>query len=384
MDRQHTLDIADELFSLVSPSTLGRSITEDERVSESQWSCRAGGNRSNLRKPSATLCASQSSGLAWTAMVRGWRAASGERSGDRPRQLFWRSSTDGSSQKQPRTLETNPGVPARTLEESCAKTGLQRASRRISTVQPADYDAVAGLYDVYVTVDFDVPFFKAEALRASGPVLELTSGTGRLSLPLIEAGVDLTCVDGSRGMLDVLARKLAERNLSADIQCADVCSLTLAQQFELAILPFNAFMEIVGQERQRAALSAVFAWLRPGGRFICTLHNPAVRRRHVDGVLRVVGRFPFEDGNLVVSGFEQGGEPVVSRLQFYEYFGSDGRLAWKRSFPQEFELIERGAFEEMAISAGFRVLQLHRNYERAPFDPARSPFMIWVLAKPLA
>jgi len=97
-----------------------------------------------------------------------------------------------------------------------------------------------------------------------------------------------------------------------------------------------------------------------------------------------VGRFPFESGSLVVSGFEQGGEPVVSRLQFYEYFGPDGRLAWKRVFPQEFELIERRGFEEMAIAAGFRVSQLYGSYERAPFDPATSPVMIWVLAKPTA
>lgn len=62
-------------------------------------------------------------------------------------------------------------------------------------------------------------------------------------------------------------------------------------------------MEIVGEENQRAALAAVFACLAPGGRFICTLHNPAVRRAQVDGLLRVVGRFPADNGTLVVSGF---------------------------------------------------------------------------------
>src|SRR5690606_13901500 len=176
-----------------------------------------------------------------------------------------------------------------------------------------DYDSVAEIYDLYVTGDYDVSFFIEEAGKAAGPVLELTAGTGRLSLPLVEAGVRLTCVDVSRGMLDVLNRKLADRGLDAELVCADVCQLQLGARFELALLPFQSFMEIVGESRQREALSAVFASLVPDGRFICTMHSPAVRRRQVDGTLRVVGRFPVPDGSLVVSGFETGGRHVVHR-----------------------------------------------------------------------
>ena len=154
-----------------------------------------------------------------------------------------------------------------------------------------------------------------------------------------------------------------------------------AARFERAILPFQAFLEIVGEESQRAALASVHGCLAPGGRFVCTLHNPAVRRAQVDGLLRLVGRFPAEEGTLVVSGFEQGGNPVVKRLQFFELFGADGRLLWKRLLPMEFALIERDAFEQMAGSAGFRVAALHGSYDRAPFDPVRSPVMIWELEK---
>jgi SAM-dependent methyltransferase len=244
-----------------------------------------------------------------------------------------------------------------------------------------NYDSVAEIYDLYVTADYDVPFFVSEAVNVGVPVLELTSGTGRLSLPLIKAGVRLTCVDASKGMLDVLSRKLKERGLHADVRCADICQLRLSTSFQLAILPFQSFMEIVGEDHQRQALSAVFACLSPGGRFLCTLHNPAVRRTHVDGVLHIVGRFPTRDGTLVVSGFEQGGHPVVTRLQFFEFFGKDGQMRSKVLMPMQFELIEKDQFESMARDAGFRVLQLYGNYDRSPFDAIRSPVMIWVLQK---
>ena len=247
---------------------------------------------------------------------------------------------------------------------------------------PIDYDRVAEIYDLYVTTDYDVPFFLSEAVKLDAPVLELASGTGRLSLPLIQAGVRLTCVDASEGMLEVLSRKLKERCLHADVRCADICQLRLPTSFHLAILPFQSFMEIVGEERQRQALSAVFACLSAGGRFICTLHNPAVRRTQVDGVLRIVGRFPTKDGTLVVSGFEQGGQPVVTRLQFFEFFGNDGKMRSKRLWPMEFALVEKDQFELMARDAGFDVLQLYGNYDRSPFDATRSPVMIWILQKP--
>jgi len=243
------------------------------------------------------------------------------------------------------------------------------------------YDSVAEIYDLYVTAEHDVPFFLSESVNVDGPVLELTSGTGRVSLSLIQAGIRLTCVDASQGMLDVLSRKLKERGLHADVRCADICQLRLPTSFQLAIFPFQSFMEIVGEERQRQALSAVFACLSLGGRFICTLHNPDVRRTQVDGVLRIVGQFPTRDGTLVVSGFDQGGRPVVRCSQYFEFFGDDGRSRSRRLWPMEFALIEKDSFELMAREVGFRVLQLYGNYDRSPFDAVRSPVMIWVLQK---
>ena len=63
------------------------------------------------------------------------------------------------------------------------------------------FDEVADLYDAYVNVDLDIRFFIQEARRVGGKTLELMCGTGRVSIPLLQAGVDLTCVDCSKHML---------------------------------------------------------------------------------------------------------------------------------------------------------------------------------------
>lgn len=247
-----------------------------------------------------------------------------------------------------------------------------------------NYDSVANWYDYYVTIDLDVPFSLVETANVIGPVLELAAGTGRLSVPLLEAGVRLTCVDAAPGMLAILSAKLAARGLEAEVVCADICELQLPWRFQLAILPFNAFMEIIGGQRQRQAMAAIAGCLAPGGRFICTLHNPAVRRSQIDGVLRPVGRFPTPEGTLVVSGEERGGDPVVHRMQHFELFADDGRLLSNYSLPMDFALIEKDDFEGMAAEAGLRTLQLFGNYDRSPFDPAASPLMIWLLQKAFA
>ncbi len=245
-----------------------------------------------------------------------------------------------------------------------------------------DYDSVAELYDTYVSATCDHDFFLEQVKEDTGPVLELMAGTGRLSLPLMEAGTELTCVDCCYEMLSVLERKLTAKNLNASTECQDLCRLSLSQTYNLAILPFQSFMEILGEDQQSRAIERVHAALKPNGRFICTMHNPAIRRSSVDGHVRLVGEFAYRNGRLVVSGVETGGEPVVSRLQFFECFDATDTLAWKHVLPMRFELIEHRNFKRMAEKAGFLVEKVLGDYAGNPFDEEKSPVMIWMLRKP--
>jgi ubiquinone/menaquinone biosynthesis C-methylase UbiE len=243
-----------------------------------------------------------------------------------------------------------------------------------------DYDPVAEIYDLYAAATYDYDFFLSR-VTPHMPVLELTSGTGRLSIPLAKAGVVLTCVDISQGMLKVLERKLQNEGLNASMLCADVQHLKFAEEFEVAILPFQSFMELVGREKQLNCLRSVYRALVPGGRFYCTMHNPTVRRTVVDGILRGVGTFKYLRGFVVVSGFETGGDPVVRRSQFIERFDEAGRLESRILQPMEFEMIPENAFRDAAREAGFKVNTVFGGYDAQPFNTDNSPLMIWELEK---
>jgi SAM-dependent methyltransferase len=242
-----------------------------------------------------------------------------------------------------------------------------------------DYTKVASVYDTYVTTAFDVSFFIQEA-RGCESVLELTSGTGRLSIPLIEAGVKLTCLDRSREMLSVLRRKLAARDLETPVYQLDMCNFELSERFDLILIPFNSFSEIADPKSQAMALQAIRRHLLDRGRFICTLYNPSVRLKLVDGQSHERGKFPLPDGRwLTLASVER--YDVATQLiegeQCFEINSEDGRARETWNLDIRFCLHSRESFEKLAVKAGFRVLHLYGNYQRAAFEPERSPFMIW-------
>ena len=128
-----------------------------------------------------------------------------------------------------------------------------------------DYDRVADVYDLYVTSDLDIDFYVEEISKVRGKVLELMCGTGRISVPLLEAGVYLTCVDASEGMLARLEQRLRIRKLKARVVRSDVRYLGLREEeFEVAFIPFHSFSELVSSSDQKLALSAIYACLKEG------------------------------------------------------------------------------------------------------------------------
>jgi SAM-dependent methyltransferase len=247
-----------------------------------------------------------------------------------------------------------------------------------------DYAQVAELYDVYVQTEMDVPFFIEEA-QGCRSVLELTSGTGRLSLPLLRAGVRLDCLDSSPEMLAVLRRKLAVQGLAAAVFEKDLCSFSLPERYELILVPFNAFAEVVEPEAQRAALATMHAHLAQAGRLIVTLHNPAVRMQGMDGQVHLRGQFPLPErgGTLFLSAMERfdPATRLVSGAQFYELYSVDGVMRSKRFTTLRFFLHSPETFKALAQTQGFRVAAVYGDYSRAAFDQASSPFMIWVLER---
>jgi ubiquinone/menaquinone biosynthesis C-methylase UbiE len=249
-------------------------------------------------------------------------------------------------------------------------------------MEPNNYDGIADLYDIYVPAEHDIPFFLDEAQQISGPILELMAGTGRVSLPLIEAGNNLTCEDSSVEMLNILGEKLKSKGLSTSLIPVDVCHLDLPEKFSAVFIPFNSFSHLTSIDQQKEALRRIARHLTPGGTFICTLANPCIRKAQIDGHLHLFRNYslPNTGGMLLLWLLEKysNADPhVVETAEFFEEYDRSGILTRKRLMELNFRLSDRNEFENLAWSAGFKVTSFFGDYDRSKFDEEISPHMIW-------
>jgi SAM-dependent methyltransferase len=249
-----------------------------------------------------------------------------------------------------------------------------------------NYDIIADLYDIYVPVTFDIDFFIKETQKTSGEVLELMSGTGRVSIPLLEAGVKLTCFDISAKSNQILINKLEQKGLRAEVYQGDICELDIPKKFAMIIIPFHSFAHIISPTDQCKALNRIYHHLLPGGTFICTLGNPTIRKQNVDNQLRLAYQYPLveQQGKLllwILEIFDQEDDQVVHAFEFFEEYNAEGVMTSKRLMELHFRLSRRDEFEDLLKSIGFSVKALYGDYSFKEFDVESSPFMIWLLGK---
>ncbi|GET31381.1 hypothetical protein PbJCM13498_02440 [Prolixibacter bellariivorans] len=246
------------------------------------------------------------------------------------------------------------------------------------------FDKVADIYDFYVNVDFDIPFFLKETEGFGKEILELMCGTGRVSIPLLKSGRKMTCVDYSKGMLNSFNKKINNEGYSVDLVEMDVTNLKLNKKFELIILPFHSLSEILTTEKQQEALKCISDHLETGGTFILTLQNPKNRLKQADGKMRVIGKFSVDkDKEMVLSYTNHYNEKenIVSGYQFYEIYNSENIMTEKRYLEINFKPIRLGSLREMISKTDMEITTIYGDYSYGKFDIQESDFMICKLTK---
>lgn len=243
-----------------------------------------------------------------------------------------------------------------------------------------DYSQLAALYDTMVTDGSDVAFFLNAARAAAGPVAELMAGTGRLAVPLAEAGIDITCVDSSPEMLQVLKNKLDAHGLRAKVVCDDVTHMNLPDRFALIFIAFHSFEELIDTAEQGACLAAIRRHLTAEGQLICTLHD-------IESRLSSVG--PGQGGRWQFS-HPVSQRPLALSLDT-EYDTDTGIVHGSESFtyigepspflqlPLRFRLTPPETFRQLAESAGFVVGSILADYTAEQYRSGNARTAIWTL-----
>jgi len=244
-----------------------------------------------------------------------------------------------------------------------------------------EYDPLADLYDLEYDHDYDLPLWLALAGREDGPVVEWGAGTGRLAVPLAEAGHDVTAVEVSENML----AKGRERSAAVEWVRGDMRGVTLGRGYGLAVCAFNSFLCLLGVEDALAFLRNAREHLKPGGLLGIevsafspeelaeepggpTLRHDFSRELSRETQGRTLERFS-------VSRYDAASQFLSMRL-FYELYGSAESVESRRRHALTIRIVGRGELELMLRLAGFEVEAVYGGVEGEPFTAASDHLIV--------
>lgn len=229
---------------------------------------------------------------------------------------------------------------------------------------PRHYDALMGDY----AGGAELQFYLHQIAAAGGPVLELGCGTGRLTIPIAEDGVDITGLDLSGAMLALAEEKARRANVSIPWIQADFRDFQLMRRFALAFIPINSFAHLSAREDQEAFLACARRHLTPEGRLVIAYFNPSLeiltrdpRRRYT------VGEYYHPDGSGRVIVTESNRYDRASQINHIEWhYQQEGRPEQVRALPMR--IFYPQELKSMLYYNGFEVESIYGDYDGSPFQ----------------
>ncbi|MEU2305098.1 daptide-type RiPP biosynthesis methyltransferase [Streptomyces misionensis] len=134
-----------------------------------------------------------------------------------------------------------------------------------------DEAGVPVYHDLAATDTSEIRELLRVARGGTGPILELAAGSGRLTLPLLALGREVTALELKEGMLDLLRERLATLPAGARARCApvqgDMSAFDLGRTYGLVVLGTTS-VSLLDDAGRAGLLASVRAHLRPGGTFL--------------------------------------------------------------------------------------------------------------------
>ena len=223
----------------------------------------------------------------------------------------------------------------------------------------------------------DLPFWLELASQSDGPILELGCGTGRVLIPLAQAGHRVVGIDHDLAMLRYLRTSLPmHARFDLFLIAADITDFWLNPRSGLILLPCNTLSTLSQAERQ-ACLACTRRHLQPGGTFAVSLPNPQVLDQLTSqSTPELEDEFihPTTGNPVQVSSAWQRTKWAFDVTWNYDQLFPDGtveRVTMKASH----HLVSTQGYLDEIQSAGLRVAHLYGDFDLSPYA-SESPNLI--------
>jgi len=225
----------------------------------------------------------------------------------------------------------------------------------------------------------DVRFWLGVASRATGAVLELGCGTGRITTPLLRTGCDVVGVDRSVEMLKRAIRRARTPSRKSSIASrfvrADIRALPFRRNTFAAVLaPYGILQSLTRPRDLGRTLASIAAVIRPGGTLAIDLVPDVPRWREYSNHVTFRGRARGAEIMLI----ESVRQDRVRRLTTFDeryVERRDGRTS-ERRFSLVFRTLSVERVRRALARAGFAVEAVLGDYQGRPWDDRSD---VWVI-----
>ncbi len=276
--------------------------------------------------------------------------------------------------------------PAPASQTRCA-TGLRYAPSEMSIMRSRQDRQVIAMFPTLYHAHHnrnpeDQDFWLDLAKHNGARILELGCGTGRVLLPLAEAGYPTYGLDRDAQMLSFLKDITPESLLPrVNIFQGDLCAYHLAAQFSLILLPCNTY-SILSPSQRAQALRRVRQHLQPSGIFAASMPNPALLESlplQSDPEIEEVFPHPQDGEPVQVSSAWKRSPHQVAITWYYDHLLPDGKV--HRTTQQVIHYITpietiTGEFN----AAGLEITCLYGDFDNSPYTIEASYLIL--LARP--
>lgn len=235
------------------------------------------------------------------------------------------------------------------------------------------YDAK--IYDGLNKQDNDYQFYLDWFQKNNpGKVLELCCGTGRLTIPLFENGINITGVDNSKTMLTEAVNKSKEKNIPY-IQ-ADMRDFRIEEKFDAIFIPYNSIHHLYSNEDVIKTFTTVRNHLNVKGWFLLDFFNPNIRYIcENENKKSKVAEYTTDDGRHI----------VINQNMHYEDYTQINRITWEYIINGKFSSIENldmrmfypQELDYYLISNGFEIINKYGDFDKCQFTE-NSPKQIYI------
>ncbi|MDO5663326.1 MAG: class I SAM-dependent methyltransferase, partial [Brachybacterium sp.] len=197
-------------------------------------------------------------------------------------------------------------------------------------------------------------------LAAGGRAVEFAIGTGRIAIPLREAGVEVAGIELSEPMIARLRGTADETTVP--VVHGDMTTASAGEGFSLAYLVFNTIANLLTQEEQVECFRNAARHLAPGGCFVIELWVPQLRALAPGhgGTLEVA-----ENDYLLIDTYDLLHQRVISHHVRFDPVIDGSREARIDRTPHRY--IWPAELDLMAQIAGFRLEERYAGFDRSPF-----------------